>query len=165
MKQARGKGGAFRSIGDFLERTGVLEEVALNLASAGAFDALEPNRRKVKWEIGLRYRPINTQLPLPLPVTQDMIELAKPGAWESMQDEYSVLSLYPGGHVMARLRPRLSKKLIRSKDIAKLGDGAAVSIAGLVIRRQRPRGKVVFITLEDEFGHVPCMVFPKVYER
>ncbi|MGD0794109.1 MAG: DNA polymerase III subunit alpha [Dehalococcoidales bacterium] len=165
IEQARGKGGAFRNIGEFLERTGVLEEVALNLASAGAFDALEPNRRKVKWEIGLRYRPINTQLPLPLPVTQDMIELAKPGAWESMQDEYSVLSLYPGGHVMARLRPRLGKNLTTSRDIDSLCDGAAVSIAGLVIRRQRPRGKVVFITLEDEFGHVPCMVFPKVYER
>jgi error-prone DNA polymerase len=165
IAEARVKGGVFQSIGDFLERTGVLEEVALNLASAGAFDTLEPNRRKVKWEIGLRYRPINTQLPLPLPVTQDMIELARPGAWESMQDEYSVLSLYPSGHVMARLRPRLSKKLICSKDIGKLGDGAAVSIAGLVIRRQRPRGKVVFITLEDEFGHVPCMVFPRVYDR
>ncbi len=37
--------------------------------------------------------------------------------------------------------------------------------AGLVIRRQRPRGKVVFITLEDEFGHIPLMVFPQVYER
>lgn len=37
--------------------------------------------------------------------------------------------------------------------------------AGLVIRRQRPLGKAVFITLEDEFGQVPCMVFPKVYER
>jgi error-prone DNA polymerase len=23
----------------------------------------------------------------------------------------------------------------------------------------------VFITLEDEFGHIPCMVFGKVYER
>ncbi len=35
----------------------------------------------------------------------------------------------------------------------------------MVIRRQRPRGKVVFITLEDEFGHVPLMVFPQVYGR
>jgi error-prone DNA polymerase len=165
IEAGREKGGAFQSIGDFLERTGVLEEVALNLASAGAFDALEPNRRKVKWEIGLRYRPVNSQLPLPLPVTQDMLELPRPGAWESMQDEYSVLSLYPGGHVMARLRPRLKGRLCTSKDIEKLGDGAAVTTAGLVIRRQRPRGKVVFITLEDEFGHVPCMVFPRVYEK
>ena len=44
-------------------------------------------------------------------------------------------------------------------------DGAEVMTAGLVIRRQRPRGKVVFITLEDEFGHIPLMVFPQVYEH
>ena len=37
--------------------------------------------------------------------------------------------------------------------------------AGLVIRRQRPLGHVVFITLEDEFGHIPLMVFPQVYDH
>jgi hypothetical protein len=37
--------------------------------------------------------------------------------------------------------------------------------AGMVIRRQRPQGKVVFITLEGEFGHIPMMVFSDVYER
>jgi error-prone DNA polymerase len=66
---------------------------------------------------------------------------------------------------MARLRPRLGRNLTTSRDIEKLGDGAAITTAGLVIRRQRPRGKVVFITLEDEFGHTPCMVFPKVYDK
>jgi error-prone DNA polymerase len=35
----------------------------------------------------------------------------------------------------------------------------------MAIRRQRPRGNVVFITLEDEFGHVPLMVFLQVYGR
>ena len=45
-----------------------------------------------------------------------------------------------------------------------LDDGARVMAAGLVIRRQRPQGKVVYITLEDEFGHIPCMAFSKVYE-
>jgi error-prone DNA polymerase len=34
-----------------------------------------------------------------------------------------------------------------------------------VIRRQRPHGKVVFMTLEDEFGHIPLMVFPQIYEK
>jgi error-prone DNA polymerase len=165
IEAGRQKGGAFRSIGDFLERTGVLEEVVLNLASAGAFDALETNRRKVKWEIGLRYRPINTQLPLALPVAQDMVELARPTDWERMKGEYDVLSLYPAGHIMSRLRPRFKNGFRTSKDIEKLRDGAFVQAAGLVIRRQRPQGKAVFITLEDEFGHIPCMVFGKVYER
>ena len=38
-------------------------------------------------------------------------------------------------------------------------------MAGLVIRRQRPLSRAVFMTLEDEFGHIPLMVMPKVYER
>ncbi len=129
-----------------------------------AFDSLESNRRKVKWEIGLRYRPINSQLPLPLPVAQDLIELDSPGKWESMKEEYNVLSLFPAGHIMAMLRPRLSRELSCSKDIPRLKDGDEVITAGLVIRRQRPLAKVVFITLEDEFGHIPLMVMPQVYE-
>ena len=165
IEAGRQKQGAFTSIGDFLERSGVLEEVALNIAGAGGFDSLEPNRRKVKWEIGLRYRPINSQLSLPLPVNQDMVNLNAPGDWERMQEEYKVLSLFPAGHVMEKLRPRFRNYICCSKDIAGLRDGAEIMTAGLVIRRQRPRGKVVFITLEDEFGHIPLMVFPQVYEK
>jgi error-prone DNA polymerase len=165
IEEGRQKGGVFKTIGDFLERTGVLEEVALNLASAGAFDRLEPNRRRVKWEIGLRYRPINSQLPLALPVAQDMVELPHLSDWDSMKDEYKVLDLYPAGHIMAKLRPRFNGGFRTSKDIENLRDGAFVTTAGLVIRRQRPHGKVVFVTLEDEFGHIPCMVFGKTYEH
>jgi error-prone DNA polymerase len=126
---------------------------------------LELNRRKVKWEIGLRYRPISSQLPLPLSVEQDNIELAAPGVWDLMQEEYNVLSLFPEGHIMAHLRPSFNGGFCTSKDIGGLGDGAPVTAAGLVIRRQRPKGKVVYITLEDEFGHIPCVVFSKVYEK
>ncbi len=157
--------GPFKSIGDFLERTGVLEEVALNLAGAGAFDSLESNRRKVKWEIGLRYRPVNSQLALPFSVEQDIIELESPGEWERMRGEYSIMGIFPGGHVMAKLRHRFGKKIRCSRDIFGLKDGMEVTTAGLVIRRQRPHGKVVFMTLEDEFGLIPLMVFPQVYER
>jgi error-prone DNA polymerase len=165
IEESQNRQGTFKSIGEFLERTGILEEVALNLVSAGAFDAIEPNRRKVQWEIGLRYRPVNRQLSLPLPVEQDMVELEALGDWDRMREEYKVLGLFPGGHVMAALRPRFKDGFLCSNDIDKLKNGAAVTTVGLVIRRQRPQGKVVFITLEDEFGHIPCMVFPQVYER
>jgi error-prone DNA polymerase len=159
------RNGPFTSIGNFLERTGVLEEVALNLAGVGAFDSLQTNRRTVKWEIGLRYHPVNIQLPLPLPVTQDIVSLEAPDAWERMRDEYNILSLCPEGHIMGQLRPQFRRGFVTSRDIASLRDGAMVMAAGMVIRRQRPRGKVVFITLEDEFGHIPCMVFGKTYKE
>ena len=165
IEEGRAKGGPFQNIGDFLECTGVMEEVALNLSSAGAFDSLELNRRRVKWEIGLRYRPINSQLSLPLPIEQDMVPLDAPSGWERMKDEYNVMNLFPAGHIMAALRPRFNRGVRSSKDIEHLRDGSELTTAGLVIRRQRPLGKAVFITLEDEFGHIPCMVFPGVYER
>lgn len=46
-------------------------------------------------------------------------------------------------------------------------DGARVTVAGLVILRQRPgtaKG-VIFVTLEDETGIVNVIVWRKIYER
>jgi len=94
-----------------------------------------------------------------------MVELEAPDGWERMKEEYQVMGLFPGGHIMANLRPCFKRGFICSKDIDKLANGASVTTAGLVIRRQRPQGKVVFITLEEEFGHIPLMVFPRVYEQ
>jgi error-prone DNA polymerase len=82
-----------------------------------------------------------------------------------MKEEYNILSLYPSGHIMSSLRPRCDPSWQCSKDVTDLADGAVVKAAGLVIRRQRPHRKVVFITLEDEYGHIPLMVFPQVYEK
>jgi error-prone DNA polymerase len=165
IEECRARQGDFSNIGDFMERSGILQETSLQLCNAGAFDSLEANRRKVRWEIGLRYRPVNSQLALSLPVKQDMIELETPRQWENMQDEYDSLNLYPSGHIMAQMRSRLGKEVLTSRDISTLPENYRVTAAGLVIRRQRPHSKVVFITLEDEFGHIPCMVFPKVFNR
>jgi error-prone DNA polymerase len=82
-----------------------------------------------------------------------------------MTEEYGVLRLFPAGHVMAKLRSRFNGGLCTSQDIDGLSNGSEITTAGLVIRRQRPHGKVVFMTLEDEFGLIPLMVFPQVYER
>jgi error-prone DNA polymerase len=94
-----------------------------------------------------------------------MVDLVKPTDWETMKEEYQVLGLFPSGHIMARLRPQFKIKMLCSADIERLPDGADVITSGLVIRRQRPNGKVVFMTLEDEFGHIPLMVFPQIYEK
>ncbi len=91
--------------------------------------------------------------------------MAAPGAWERMKEEYSVLNLFPSGHIMAQMRSRFNSNILCSKDLKNLRDGSVINTVGLVIRRQRPQGKVVFITLEDEFGHIPLMIFPKVYAK
>jgi error-prone DNA polymerase len=163
--EARERNGQFKSVAEFMEQTGLLHGTLDNLADAGAFDSLVPDRRAVRWEIGLRYRPINDQSALSLPTDQDMINLPMLTAWEEMDGEYRTMGVHPSGHVMAGLRSAIGPKVLTSRDVAKLANGTKVTVAGLVIRRQRPLGKAVFITLEDEFGHTPLILWPKVYEQ
>ncbi|MCI0845296.1 MAG: hypothetical protein J4N87_08045, partial [Chloroflexi bacterium] len=177
---ARDQGGPFKSLADAMERTGLQREIIENLVTAGAFDALNAQtaskseskgskrttgRRQALWEVGLRYRPINTQQPLPLPVEQDMAELPEQSEWETMGEEYRILGLYPEGHLMALARPHLRPGILSSRDIEAKADGDIVTVAGLVIRRQRPLAKAVFLTLEDEFGHIPLVVWPSEFAK
>ena len=163
--EAREKKGPFASLADVMKRTGLPREAVENLLVAGAFDSLAPDRRAALWEVGLRYRPVGSQQVLDLPIGQDVAELSSLSKWEAMAGEYRTLGLYPEGHLMAMLRPHLGPNVLTSHDIPTLSDGAEVAVAGLVIRRQRPLSKAVFITLEDEFGHIPLVVWPAAYER
>ncbi|THH37382.1 hypothetical protein E4Z66_10760 [Aliishimia ponticola] len=56
---------------------------------------------------------------------------------------------------------------LRADQLALPSDGARVSVAGLVILRQRPgtaKG-VIFLTLEDETGVVNVIVWRAMYEK
>ena len=162
---ARDRGGPFKRLADAMERTGLQREAIESLVTAGAFDELAGDRRAALWEVGLRYRPVGEQQALDLPVEQDMAELPGFTEWEEMVGEYRTMGLYPGGHLMAKLRPGLDPSIVPSDEVPHLRDGEEVTVAGLVIRRQRPLAKAVFLTLEDEFGHTPVVVWPKTYER
>ena len=85
--------------------------------------------------------------------------------WDKMVSEHEVMNIYPTSHIMAHIRSRLPTKTISSKDLPDLSDGTSVTVAGLVIRRQHPRASAIFITLEDEFGHTPLILWPDVFQR
>lgn len=162
---ARERGGPFTSLADAMRRTSLQREKMESLVTAGAFSGLVADRRAALWEIGLRYRPSNGQQSLDLPVEQDMARLPGLTDWEEMAGEYRTMGLYPAGHLMAKLRPHLGPEVVPSDEVPHMEDGREVTVAGLVIRRQRPLAKAVFLTLEDEFGHTPVVVWPKTYER
>ncbi len=163
--EARQSGGPFLSLADAVERTGLQREALEGLVDAGAFDSLAPDRRAALWEVGLLYRPLGSQRPLPLPVEQDMAKLPSLSDWDAMLGEYRTMGLHPDGHFMAYLRPSLGPEVLPSNEVPDLEDGVVVTVAGLVIRRQHPGAKAVFVTLEDEFGHIPLVVWPDAFRR
>jgi error-prone DNA polymerase len=81
--------------------------------------------------------------------------------------DHETMSLSTGPHPMALLRPSLPDHIRTSRDLVTDPPGSQVTIAGIVVARQRPgtaKG-IVFLLLEDEHGMSNAIVPPEVYER
>ncbi|MBI4496607.1 MAG: DNA polymerase III subunit alpha [Chloroflexi bacterium] len=162
--QARA-GVPFTSVADFLDRTGAPQRAAENLVEAGAFDGFGHDRRSLLQEVALRYRPVQGQAALRFEVAQDFLDTPEQTEWERMEGEYRTMGVYPGGHVMEHLREQLAEDVAPSNLMDRFPEGAVVKTAGLVVRRQHPVASAVFLTLEDEFGHVPLILWLSVYRQ
>lgn len=83
-------------------------------------------------------------------------------------EDYAHLSLSLKAHPVSFLRPRLAALGVTPHDrLLAARNGARVTIAGLVLVRQRPgtaKG-VIFMTLEDETGIANVIVWPSLFER
>ncbi len=162
------EGGEFRSIREFLWRSGTSREATENLIRAGAFDSFGLNRRELLWQLGLVYRPPGRQLPLPIPTKQDEVSLKDLSRWERVVTDFEVMGFSTYDHPMADC-PHRSRS--GSGDERRVGCiarmASVVRYAGMVVCRQRPEtaGGFTFMTLEDEFGLANLVVRPKVLER
>ena len=171
IEDERKRGGPFRSLFDFIERTRVKREVIENLIACGAFDCFGLERRELVWQLGLVYRSEgrNTeqrQLALALPTEQDMVQLQPMSDWDKMRADYIILGMSPNVHPMSFLRSRLHEGIASTAMVPSLDDGASIEVAGLVVCRQRPEtaSGFIFMVIEDEFGLVNVVVKPNVYE-
>ncbi|HET7876849.1 MAG TPA: error-prone DNA polymerase [Methylomirabilota bacterium] len=175
---ARQEAGPFRSLFDFVHRTGLRVRAVENLIRVGAFGDLGLNRRELLWQLGLfgggleqgrpgsRSRP--RQLRLALPTIQDQVFLPDLSAFDRVAADYEVLKLSPEDHPMSFQRARLDVAGVAgSAALREMRPRQRVETAGLVVCRQRPataRG-IVFLLLEDENGLVNVLVPRELYER
>ena len=159
----RRSGGLYQSLSEFMSRTRIKREMIEKLIQSGAFDSLENNRRSALWETGLRYRPSSIQLPMDLPVEQDMAQLPCMSRWELISGEYQTLNMHPGSHLLQELRPYLPSDILSSAALHHMHEGSWVKVAGLVARPlQHPLSKAYFVTLEDEHRMIPLIIWPRV---
>jgi error-prone DNA polymerase len=165
VEEERRRNGPYGSIWELMNRTQLSQSAVESLASVGAFESLNANRRAPMWEAGLVMRRRDGQMPLPLPIEQDMVPLADMTAWERMASEYENLGLSPAHHPLAFVRRGLHEGIVSSRHLDRLPDGAMVEIAGLVVCRQHPMTAkgFVFLLLEDEFGLANVVVKPGLY--
>jgi error-prone DNA polymerase len=189
----RERGGRFRSLGELAARVGAGRATLEQLAWSGACDSLvetdaravggeraqggrsHADRRRALWQLGLATpgRTVGAglgagaqlALPLELPKAPALRPLSR---WQGVIADYETSGVTVGEHAMAVLRKRLTAPdLVSSAELPRLPSGCAVTVAGLVIARQRPgtaKG-TMFLLFEDELGTINLIVGRAVYER
>jgi error-prone DNA polymerase len=150
------------------------------LAEADAFRSLGLDRRQALWAVkGLDGARDNTRTPVPeLPLflssdperlrANDEVLLPPMRLGEHIVHDYVTLQLSLKAHPLMLLRPRLAARgLTAHARLADMKDGDRVSVAGLVLVRQRPgtaKG-IIFATLEDETGIANVVVWPAIFDK
>ncbi len=172
--QARSLAGGFKSLEHFAAHAGTSTNTLERLARSGACDELAGGgphaRRTALWQLGIT-TPAHTnnngaQLALELPL-EKAPNLPALDEWETMISDYTTTGISIHQHPVELQRPALEQQ--GATPIAALPDirhGTNVSVAGLVIARQRPgtANGIVFLLLEDGGGTLNVIVPQKLYE-
>jgi len=171
----RGRGGAFADVCQLAQRSGLDERTLSALVAAGACDSFGQPRRSLLWQLGLAPRDRSVpgtggkerQLALPLSPTVATPPLPEQSVWERLLSDYRSTGLSTGVHPLALLRPELPPGTLSSLDLPTARNGSRVTVAGMVVARQRPptANGVTFLLLEDEHGQLNVIVMPPLYAQ
>ncbi len=136
------------------------------LASAGALRSIAGDRHRARWAVA------GAEKPLPLFPSMARYEpaplLRTPTEGQNIVADYRSTGLTLERHPLCLLRRHLDRyQYARAADLAAIGNGCKVNVAGLVITKQRPgtASGVIFVTLEDETGQVNLVLWKKVAEQ
>ena len=166
------RGSGYRSAIDLLARSGLGRSVLTRLAEADAFRSLGLDRRRALWAVkGLR----DDGLPLFAGLSPEVRQGPEPAVrlpemrlGEHIVSDYAFLELSLKAHPLALLRQGFAREgVVRAVELGTIEPGTLVTVAGLVLVRQRPGSAsgVVFVTLEDETGIANLVVWPDIFER
>ncbi len=180
---ARNTGGPFRSVADFLARTGVGYEQTHALIRVSAFRSLHATRPVLLGELAeaMRarvHRPGPTRQPLLFPDRpKEPEEIGKGnGGWardynlfEQIQAEVDVLRMIVSMHPLEPLKGAIrGARLVPSAEMARYSD-RRVRMGGLMVSYKsaltKNREPMAMLSLEDLSGMFEAVVFPEAYSR
>jgi error-prone DNA polymerase len=163
----------YRTVEELRTSGGLPVHAIQRLAAADAFRSMGLDRRAALWDS----RALKSAPDLPLfaySEARDEGSETEPAQLPAMPlsehvvNDYQTIRLSLKAHPMSFLREHYAaRKFITSDRLKSVKDGKRLSIAGLVLIRQRPGSAkgVVFITIEDETGVANLVVWPDVFEK
>lgn len=157
---------AFHSAEDLVRRSGINQRDSQALAIAGALESISGNRHQAQWDL-LGIEQLGGILKN-ASARERNLELPLPTEGENIVADYMSTGLTLGRHPLALLRDKLKqKRILSSAEWREVPDGRYTRLAGIIKVRQRPGTAtgIVFMTLEDETGHVNVVCWNTVVEN
>jgi error-prone DNA polymerase len=169
LVKARTEGAA--SLEDFALRAGLSRRGVELLAEADAFRSLGVDRRQALWAVKGLSPEIGAETAAPLLTRQSLkeaqVQLPFMSQPKEVSEDYRTTSLSLKAHPVGFFRPDLAAMgVVPCQALKAMRDRRRISVAGLVLVRQRPgtaKG-VVFLTLEDETGIANIVVWRDAFE-
>ncbi len=162
MVEARPQEG-WKDMQDFLDHCSLAAEERRVLAKAGALNEWGYHRRSALWEVE---GPTLTGDLLQCVEDIQPASLQAMTASERLEADYQTTRLTVGPHPMGLVRSKIPR-ITRAVDLQQKRHGQWVTLAGMVICRQRPgtANGHCFISLEDETGISNAFVPSKLFEQ
>jgi error-prone DNA polymerase len=163
----------YASVEELQRRGRVPVHAIQRLAAADAFRSMGLDRRAALWDS----RALKQAPDLPLFAhaeardegsEDEPAQLPAMPLSEHVVNDYQTIRLSLKAHPMGFLRQHYAaQKFVTADRLNSVKDGRRLSIAGLVLIRQRPGSAkgVVFITIEDETGIANLVIWPDVFEK
>ncbi|WP_338809328.1 DNA polymerase III subunit alpha [Neisseria leonii] len=180
VAEARAKGGAFVSLFDFCERVGkehINKRTLESLIRAGAFDSIDGNRAELLANVDLAMRSAeqnaaNANQGGLFDFASDAmadIEMVPVPAWREavkLAEEKQVIGFYFSGHPFGPFADEVRR--FAPVPLGRLKTGDSVRVAGFataVRTMMGKRGRLAFVTLEDQGGQVEVLISGETLEH
>ena len=159
----------YANLEDVWRRTEVPLRCLELLADADACGSVGIDRRQALWTVRALSKPLPLFAAAAAPECDEpAVVLTALTAGEHVVQDYVAVSFSLRAHPLSFLRRDLTRAGWRALgSLAQSKDGDTISIAGLVLVRQRPGSAkgIVFISMEDETGLGNLVVWPDFFEK
>ncbi len=157
----------FSCVQDICNRAQLNRRELAVLAEAAALRGIAGHRHRARWEVAaVEKQPADLLQGI---TRQDDATAIRPASeTDDLRADYAATGLTLGRHPVALIRSVLRQRRVQTaQQLLKLKHGSHARTCGLITMRQRPMtaNGTIFLTLEDETGHVNVVVWQRLWER
>lgn len=157
----------FDDIQDLCTRAHLNRKEMAALAEAAALKGIAGHRHRARWQVAATEKQ-PADLLEGIGRLDDPTTIRPASESDNLKADYAATGLTLGRHPLALIRGILKqRRVITARQLPQLKHGTFTRACGLITMRQRPMtaNGTIFLTLEDETGHVNVVIWQRLWER